>query len=87
MAGLSAPSSIAVEEETLANSDFSYNLLFFRYVLVFISGLSFIQKVYHNFNNIKSANYKNKRKNESERKGSKGVRSILLTYGIQSDMV
>jgi len=69
MAGLSAPSSIAVEEETLANSDFSYNLLFFRYVLVFISGLSFIQKVYHNFNNIKSANYKNKRKNESERKG------------------
>jgi len=87
MAGLSAPSSIAVEEETLANSDFSYNLLFFRYVLVFISGLSFIQKVYHNFNNIKSANYKNKRKNEKRKGSTKGVRSILLTYGIQSDMV
>ena len=57
MVGLSVPSSIAEEEETLTNSDFSYNLLFFRYTLVFISGLSLIQKVYHNFNNIKSANY------------------------------
>ena len=57
MVGLRVPSSIAEEEETLTNSDFSYNLLFFRYTLVFISGLSLIQKVYHNFDNIKSVNY------------------------------
>ena len=42
MAGLSVPSSIAAEEETLTNSNFSYNLLFFRYALVSISGFSLI---------------------------------------------
>lgn len=54
MAGLSVPSSIEEEEETLTNSNFLYNLLFFKYALVFISGFSLICKVYHNFNNIKS---------------------------------
>lgn len=54
MVGLSVPSSIEEEEETLTNSNFLYNLLFFKYTLVFISGFSLIHKVYHNFNNIKS---------------------------------
>ena len=57
MVGLSVPSSIAEEEEALTNSDFLYNLLFFKYTLVFISGFSLINKLYHNFSNIKSANY------------------------------
>ncbi len=57
MVGLSVPSSIEEDEETLTNSDFLYNLLFFKYTLVFISDFSLIHKVYHNFSNIKSANY------------------------------
>ncbi len=57
MLGLSVLSSIAAEEETLINSDFLYNLLFFRYTLVSISGFCLIKKVYHNFSNIKSVNY------------------------------
>lgn len=73
MVGLSVPSSIAEEEETLINSNFLYNLLFFKYTLVSISGFSFIYKIYHNFSNIKSANYPGSGNKEDGKKGGQAT--------------